>query len=1544
MSSVQDLTAIGKEMGLTGEKLNIFVKEQQTLQREERAAQRAHEKEQNERLLRLEAEKLAADAKDKEMRERERDKDRAFEVERMKHDLEKERLQVQLRRIESNSGTRQGSDNEQEAEGTNDAATQHQDQQGRRSTPKGPKITPFSEADEIDSYLHRFEQYATAQRWERANWAVYLAALLKGKALDVYARLPTSQANDYDVLKDSLLKRYNKTEEGYKQLFHTCKAEPNEAPRQFIVRLQSYLTKWIQLAKVNETFEGLQTLIVREQFLRVCSKELEVFLRERAITDLIELAAVAEQYLDAHKRGNLTVVTPARVSTPSVQPAIPEPKRCYNCNRPGHLARNCRQPIKAAGLETETEDERVENYEMEATAGMEPVQGRTTFNRPNTGGYYRPPMNAYRQPYRETTNNRYDDMRQQQQQQQPQQPPPPQPVNAVYCKAHNLSMCRECLNFGDFPKHPACTALLIDQVELKCGCTLPIIADACQAAMGRTNMPTSSGSVNNKAVTVLRDSGCSTIVVRRALVSADQLTGHERVCVLIDGTVRRNPTARIDIDTPYLKGNVTAVCMTNPLYDLIIGNVPGIVETPDVVQAVTTRGMAVKQALPPQALPVPSAIDLDISRTDLASHQRNDATLSAFFAAVNADNDRSTGNTPTYVVKHDLLYRRTKDERGRECTQLMVPTTRLREQVMKVAHESAFGGHQGINRTKLRISAQFWWPMLSADVARFCKSCDICQHTISRGRIPNVPLGAMPIIETPFDRVAIDLVGPIAPASERGHRYILTVVDYATRYPEAVALKDIFTITVAEALVDTFSRVGIPKEILSDQGSQFVSDVMKEVSRLLSIKQLVTTPYHPMCNGLVERFNGTIKTMLKRVCCEKPKEWDRYLSAVLFAYREIRQESLGYSPFELLYGRSVRGPMAILKELWTKEQLEPEVKTTYQYVIDLQTRLQETCKLAAEELRKAQEKQTKQFNKKAVYRLFTAGSKVLILRPTDHNKLLMQWKGPYEVIEHVRDHNYRINVKGRARLYHANMLKQFIERKSSSEANVVTATMLEIDENEVEMIAAAILEASGEEDSEMPTYQPLQKETWVDVDINPALTDDKQQQVRELLREFADIFTDVPKRSNVGEHQIHLTTNDPVYQKPYPLPFALREALSQEIDVMLRLQVIEPSTSPYASPVVMVKKPDNAIRVCIDYRRLNKITVFDPEPMPTADEIFAKLANDRYFSKFDLSKGYWQIPMADAHKPFTSFTTHRGMFQFNTMPFGLVNAPATFSRIMRQVLHAAENLDNYLDDVLAHTSDWNKQLRALRELFTRLRASNLAVRPTKCSIGYTRVEFLGFEIGDNRLQPIARKVEKVMIAPKPTTKAQLRSFLGLIGYYRRFIPNFATLAVPLTDLTKKAAPNALLWHDVQENAFNALRSYLTNPPVLHLPNFQKPFILQTDACREGTGAVLLQEYDGIRYPIAFASRKLLPREQNYSTIEQECLAIVWAIQKFSDYLYGRQFVLETDHHPLQYLTQACYQNGRLMRWALALQPYSYTVRAIKGSQNVGADFLSRHAA
>ena len=254
---------------------------------------------------------------------------------------------------------------------------------------------------------------------------------------------------------------------------------------------------------------------------------------------------------------------------------------------------------------------------------------------------------------------------------------------------------------------------------------------------------------------------------------------------------------------------------------------------------------------------------------------------------------------------------------GKPLKQVVVPV-QLRNRIIELAHGSIMGGHMGIKKTTDKIQSAFYWPGFQGDVTRYCKSCDVCQMTVNKGSIPKVPLEKMPLIDKPFKRVAIDLVGPIGPPSEDGHRYILTLVDFATRYPEAVPLKNIDTETVAEALVDIFSRFGVPEEILSDLGTQFVSECMKEMTRLLSIKQLTTTPYHPMCNGLTEKFNGTMKSMLKRLCSEQPRQWHRYINPLLFAYREFLRNILGFRRLSCCMEELSEGRCLFLKSFGRK--------------------------------------------------------------------------------------------------------------------------------------------------------------------------------------------------------------------------------------------------------------------------------------------------------------------------------------------------------------------------------------------------------------------------------------------------------------------------------------------------------------------------------------------------------------------------------------------------------------------------------------------------
>ena len=507
------------------------------------------------------------------------------------------------------------------------------------------------------------------------------------------------------------------------------------------------------------------------------------------------------------------------------------------------------------------------------------------------------------------------------------------------------------------------------------------------------NVTVCEGRVGDATVRVLRDTGCSSIVVREDLVPEEDKLREYATLILADGTVRIFQRAMGDVYTPYLCGRVKALCVKTPVYDLIIGNVEGArnADAPDPPWdaercAVTTRRQAKTKG---QTIPLKLAEEVNlavINSEKLKELQEADTTLHRYRnkgAPV-----MMRGKQITFVTRKGILYRQCEtscDEKP--VLQVVVPGC-LRTQIMQLAHDSILGAHLGTGKTLSRIQAVFYWPDMGGDVARFCRSCDICQRT--KVGIPKVPFQKMPPIDQPFKRVAMDLVGPISSPSENRHQYILTLVDYATRYPEAIALKRIDTPTVAEALVDMFSRLGIPEEILSDLGTQFVSECMEEVNRLLSIRHLTTTPYHPMCNGLVERFNGTLKSMLKKLCAEQPRQWHRFINALLFAYREVPQEPIGFSPFELLYGRTVRGPMHILKELWTENVDVPDTKTSSQYVFELREKLEATLELARAELEKAQNKEKYHYDCKAKARKFRTGDKFLLLLPTDNNKFLIQ--------------------------------------------------------------------------------------------------------------------------------------------------------------------------------------------------------------------------------------------------------------------------------------------------------------------------------------------------------------------------------------------------------------------------------------------------------------------------------------------------------------------------------------------------------------------------
>ncbi|XP_078250152.1 uncharacterized protein LOC144589428 [Pogona vitticeps] len=596
--------------------------------------------------------------------------------------------------------------------------------------------------------------------------------------------------------------------------------------------------------------------------------------------------------------------------------------------------------------------------------------------------------------------------------------------------------------------------------------------------------------------------------------------------------------------------------------------------------------------------------------------QKADATLQKCFEQVT--DAQLTPETPArFREKKGILYRETlmNISKGGDGirSQLVVPK-KYRPMILQRGHSDMFAAHLGVNKTQQRITQNFYWPEIGKQIKEFCKQRDVCQRQGKNRDRTKAKLCPLPVIDTPFKCIGVDIVGPLPKATKRGNRFILTIVDHATRYPEAIPLTNIETNTVADALVGYMSRMGFASEIITDLGTSFTSKLMKRLWQICGIKHKETTAYHPESNGLTEKFNGTLMRMIRAYLAENPNNWDQKLQSLLFACRSVPQASTGFSPFELLFGRRVKGPLDLIKQNWEQiTQDDPQDIVTY--IDSLMNDLKRNLELAAENLQAQKVRQKTWYDQKARERHFNPGEEVLWPRPCKENKL---------------------------------------------------------------------------------------------------------------------------------------------------------------------------------------------------------------------------------------------------------------------------------------------------------------------------------------QLGSPEIKYLGHIVGGGVIKPLEAKIEAVRDWLRPNTKKKVKSFLGLVGYYRKFIPRFSEIATPLTDLTRKKTDDCIPWTSDCEEAFWRLKEALINYPVLRAPDFDREFIIYTDASNSGVGAVLCQEDEnGDQHPVSYLSRKLQKGERHLATVEKECLAIVYAIQKAKLYIWGRHFVLCTDHSPLQWLKTMKTHNSKLMRWALNLQDYDFEVKVVRGSMNCVADALPR---
>lgn len=455
------------------------------------------------------------------------------------------------------------------------------------------------------------------------------------------------------------------------------------------------------------------------------------------------------------------------------------------------------------------------------------------------------------------------------------------------------------------------------------------------------------------------------------------------------------------------------------------------------------------------------------------------------------------------------------------------------------------------------------------------------------------------------------------------------------------------------------------------------------------------------------------------------------------------------------------------------------------------------------------------------------------------------------------------------------------------------------------------------------------------------LKEEEKLQLDTLLLKYQDAFATSGDPTPYATHKINTGDHEPIFSPPYRLSFAKTEQLKKEVETMLENDVIEDCDSAWASPVVMVPKKDGSVRVCVDYRKLNAITVPDRYPLPRMDDLLHAAKSTKYMTTLDLQSGYYQIEVAIEDRDKTCLITPFGTYRFKRMPFGLRNAPATFQRLINRFKAGIANICilAYLDDIIICSGSFEQHLMDLEVVLIRLLSYKLRLNNKKCNFCSSSVKFLGHILRPEGIAVDPAKIQAIVERKEPRNLKQLISFIQTCSWYRRFINNYAVIARPLTNLTKKSV--VWKWGDAEQNAFNTLKKALTSPPILKQAVDGMPFLIRTDASAYALGAVLLQGEGKEEHPIEYSSRLLSSAERNYSTTEREALAVVWACAKFRGYIEGGEVKLLTDHQPLKWLLSVKSPTGRLARWGLQIQQLNFSIEYIPGKVNVTADMLSR---
>ncbi|KAK3106890.1 hypothetical protein FSP39_002127 [Pinctada imbricata] len=1426
---------------------------------------------------------------------------------------------------------------------------------------KNIRLVPKFQEKSVDKYFPHFEKIAANLKWPRDFWPTLLQSVLIGKAAEVYSALSIAESSDYDKVKDTILRAYQLVPEAYRQKFRKYKKFENQTYVEFAREKEDLFDQWFRSKKIPNSFDNLRQIILIEEFKECVHQDLRTHLEDKNVKTLEEAAVLSDTYALTHKKNfvsktqssdsaktsdfpkknlqesqsSISSQSPSQGGSTSgprserseASPGVGSLPTCNYCKKKGHVIGECLKLKKKKELKSQAcASVRNDRKALDSICSDTPeIQGSKSSSDDFVEDHYKPFLSQGFVSLSDSSKAL--------------------PVQIL----RDTGAAQTLLLEGSLPlsEHTFTgRSVLLQGVEL-----------------GVIDVPLHKIYLKSDLITgpVIVGVRPTLPVQGVSLLLGNDLAGGK---VVADPIVCEKITSDVvsddEDDDLYPACAVTRAMARNRLKEAESTSALNEDHPSKSIDLSDTFMSTIDDSVPETSVPlhvdksptVPSddyhpPLDRDtdaLSREQLLSEQTKDPEIIRLSKrALPQEEADKVGEC--FYIQDGILMRKWRppdappNEVWRVVHQIVVPVA-YRGDIMSLAHVTPMAGHLGVNKTSNRILSHFYWPKLRKDVSEFCKSCHSCQMVGKPNQvIPHAPLQPIPAFEEPFSRVLVDCVGPL-PRTRSGNQYLLTIMCTSTRFPEAIPLRNIKAKTIVKALTKFFSFVGAPKAIQSDQGSNVMSGLFQQVMHELGIRQYKSSAYHPESQGALERFHQTLKTMMKTYCHQYGKDWDEGVHLVLFAAREAVQESLGFSPFELVFGHTVRGPLKLLKEKWLTETSDLNL---LDYVSNFKEKLYNACKLAQENLKTSQMKMKTWYDKDARNRVFKPGDKVLVFLPIPGHPLQARYFGPYEIESKISDVNYVVKTPGRRkekRVCHVNMLKEYFDR---SDRNFVKPVSTLANVNTFENCVESECNEETVEKDFAQSVRLKNSEILTNPEVKLGhLTVHQKEEVHQLMREYTTIFPDVPKKTNASHHDVIVGDASPIKQHPYRLNPIKLQYMRKEIQYMLENDIIEPSNSDWSSPCILVPKPDGTYRLCTDFRKVNSVTKTDSYPIPRIDDCIDKIGSAKFVSKFDLLKGYWQVPLTERAREISAFATPDGLYQYKVMPFGMKNAPATFQRMIHSLLNHLEGCEAYIDDVIIYSDTWDDHLRIMRTFFDILAKANLTVNLAKSEFCHATVEYLGHKVGQGFVTPIMAKVEAISKFPIPTNKKEIMRFLGMAGFYRKFCPNFSSVVGPLTNLLQKRVNFA--WTNDCDESFKKIKCVLMKSPVLSAPNFDKQFKLTVDASDVGIGAALFQENDdSVDRVVCYFSKKLTKCQKNYSTIEKECLALLLALQHFDVYLNVtlHPILVYTDHNPLTFLHKMSNKNQRLTRWSLLLQEYNIIINHIKGKDNVIADALSR---